>query len=743
MKVKVYYYALMAVIVITLCSRQSLFGQQGGAIEGLVTLQANGQPLCGASVLVAPAARRAITDENGRYRISGLPPGRYEVMAHMHPLGDAKRTVKLEGEETVTVDFALAIAPIHEEITVTAAGREQLPLETFQSVTSLELADLMTKAATSLGEVLEGEAGVAKRSFGPGSSRPVIRGFDGDRVLIMQDGMPTGTLGSQSGDHAEPVDVGTIERVEVVRGPATLLYGTNALGGVVNVITEHHQEHEHAHVGVRGFLTGTGGTNNGLAGGSGGFEWGAGQWLLIGVGGGTRNGDYSSPSGVVANSGAQIKNTAVSLGRFGGRGFFRANYGIQDGLYGVPVHLHSHAQVEEASNHADDHEHGPVKLDWRRQNARLTGGLLNLGSSVEKFTVNLDYSDWHHQELAGGVVGTEFFNRQWSYRAFFNQKPKGSWIGSFGVNGLRRSYKVRGEEQITPEVTQTGFAIFGLEEVSVRQVRLQAGGRLETNRYHPKQRPERSFTGFSGSAGVNLPLWPNGVAVASYSYSYRAPAIEELYNYGPHHGNLAFEIGDPNLARERANGVELGLRHRSARLHAEAGFFYYRLSDYVYLAPTGKIEDGLAVAAYRQADARYRGAEALVHIGLRPQVWLNLGMDTVNAELRDTRTPLPRIPPLRGRIGLEAQRGNFSIKPELTLVARQDRVYVNETPTAGYALLNLDGSYTLVRRNALHILSVSLFNATDRLYLNHVSLIKDYVPEIGRGVRLAYTVRFF
>ncbi len=706
--------------------------QASGSIQGKVTLQATGDPLRRASVLVSQLGRKAETGPDGSYQITGVPPGKYEVMAHMHPLADARRGVEVTAGGVATVDFALVLAPIHEEVTVTAAGRPQLPLETFQPVTSLEVIDLAPRAAASLGEVLEGELGVTKRSLGPGTSRPIIRGFDGDRVLILQDGMPSGTLSSQSGDHGEPVNVGTVERIEVVRGPATLLYGTNAIGGVVNVITDHHQEHQHPHEGVRGFLAGLGGTNNGSGGASGGLEVGAGNWLLLASGGGTRSGDYSTPLGTVANSATGIRNATAGAGRYSDAGFFRLNYGVQDGLYGIPLDPHHREHGEE-----------PVELKWRRQNVRLTGGVTSGNAVVENITGDLDVSDWHHQELAGGAVGTEFFNRQYSYRAMFTQRPRRRLLGSFGVNGLYRSYKVRGEEQVTPPVTQTSFALFGLEEIPLERVRLQLGGRVETNRYSPAGRPSRAFTGFSGSAGLNTPLWRDGAFVASYSNSYRAPAIEELYNYGPHHGNLAFEIGDPNLGRERANGLEAGLRHRALRLHAEVSLFYYHLGNYVHLAPTDEYEEGLVVAGYRQADSRYLGGEALLHAEIRPELWLNLGIDAVQAQLRETGTPLPRIPPLRGRVGLQVRRGNWGLKPELVMAADQSRVYVNEARTPGYATLNLAADYTLTRKHALQIFSVSVYNAADRLYRNHSSLIRQFAPEMGRGVRFAYTVRFF
>jgi len=178
-------------------------------------------------------------------------------------------------------------------------------------------------------------------------------------------------------------------------------------------------------------------------------------------------------------------------------------------------------------------------------------------------------------------------------------------------------------------------------------------------------------------------------------------------------------------------------------VHAEANFFRYRLDDYVYLAPTSQYEHGLVVARYLQGGARYLGGEALLHMGLHPSAWLYLGLDAVNAELTAAGTPLPRIPPLRGRIGVEASWRDLRLQPELVLVNRQDRLYTNETATAGYAVANLTASYTITRRHGLHMMSASLFNAADRLYRNHASLIKAYAPEAGRGVRVAYTVRFF
>lgn len=728
----------------------TVFAQAPGTLRGTVRLEAQDAVLPHAMVLITKLGRSTLTGPDGTYEFTGIPAGEHEVLAHLHPLADERRTVRVPAGGVATLDFGLRIAPLHEEITVTATGREEAALDVIQAASSMELAQILPLASTGLGELLERQPGVSKRSYGPGSSRPVIRGFDGDRVLILQDGMPSGTLSSQSGDHGEPVDPSTIDRIEVVRGPATLLYGTNALGGVVNVITDHHQEHTHAHQGVRGYLTGAGGSANAHGGGGTGFELGLGPWLLTASGGGARTGDYSTPAGTVHNSGTEIKNAAVTLARYGERGYLRGGYGEYRGLYGIPEieledHIHDHAGAAgwTAPAYEPDHHHeGPLRLRWRRQAAHLGGGLERIGGPLEQFTFRVNYTDWNHRELVGAETGTQFFNRQFSYRAVFDQRQAGRFGGRFGVQGLRRSYRVEGEEQVTPAVTQDGFAVYALEQYAMERVRFQFGGRLETNRYQPEARINRTFTGFSGSVGMNARLWKDGAFVAAFTHSYRAPSVEELYNYGPHHGNLAFEIGNPQLGRERANGFETGVRHYSPRLHAQASFFYYRIGDYVYLAPTGEVEHGLRVARYTQGDSRYVGGEAALHFGLRPSLWLNLDLDAVDAALIPSKTPLPRIPPLRGRISLQGRIRDFTVEPELVLAGRQAKLYTGETPTAGYATANLVSSYTLARRRALHIFSVNLFNATNRLYRNHVSLIKDFAPEIGRGVRVSYTVRF-
>jgi iron complex outermembrane receptor protein len=585
-----------------------------------------------------------------------------------------------------------------------------------------------------LGDILENEPGIAKRTFGPGTSRPVIRGFDGDRVLVLQDGNRVGGLGFESGDHAEPVDVLTVEKVEIVKGPATLLYGSSAIGGVVNTISGH----DSAHKGFNGYVTGIGSTNGPQGGGSGGFEYGTDKWLIWGSGGGQGSGDYNTPIGHVQNSFSREASAAAGFGYYPTKGFFSFNYHFDKRRYGIPF---------------DPAEEDPevVFLNPKRNSFEFKGGFRDTHSFIEAGTFTAQYNHYTHGEINSftNEVNTAFTNKTFLYQGVFDQQKKGRLSGRFGFWGLHRDFAATGEEALAPPTKGNAIAVFGLETLDFEHLAVQFGGRLENNRYNPEETeqrgilPDRSFTGFSGAVGIRVPTWEGGALVANYSHSYRAPALEELYNNGPHPGNLAFEIGDPNLNRELGDGFDFGLRHSSKRVRFEANGFYYHIKDFIFLAPTGEIEDGLTVAEYVQGTTRYAGTEARFDAALHPAIWLNLGLDYVNAKLTETDTPLPRIPPLRGRVGLELRFKGLLVNPEVVMADHQDRIFPTETATAGYAVFNVSGSYLIARQHAAHIFSFNFFNVGDTLYRNHLSFIKEFAPEMGRGLRVTYTLRFY
>ena len=712
-------------------------GQTAGAVRGRVTLGGTGSSLHNADVLIPRLGLKTGTGEDGSFEFKSVPAGTWDVLAHMHSLGDQRRAVEVQAGGTATVDFELSLSPVREQVTVTATGRAETGIEAIMSTLSVSSLDLAGKSgSTSLGDLLENQTGIAKRSVGPGTTRPVVRGFDGDRVLVLEDGIRTGSLSAQSGDHGEPIDPALVERIEVVRGPATLLYGSSAIGGVINAISPQHDLHEKPHAGLSGSVSATGGTANAQGGGAGNFRYGVNDWQLWGGYGGMRTGDYNTPIGEIHNSHTKLNNARFGVGRFTNKTSWSFGYALQDGRYGVP-------SEEEADEPGHGHGHeGDVDLTFRRHQTRFTGSVRDF-SVFDQFTLKLNYTDWRHNELEGDEIGTRFFNKQFIYRGEFQERRRGLRTGTFGFWGMSRDFKAEGEEALSPPVNQNGFAAFTLQQFDFEKFRLQLGGRIEHNRFAPQGLKNRSFTGLSGSAGVNVPIWEGGVFAAALTQSYRAPSLEELYFNGPHPGTGLFEVGNVNLNRERSLGQDVSIRHQGRRFRGELNFFHYRITDFMYYAATGHFEDGLPEAEVEQATSRYIGSEARVSAAVSNHTWLHAGMDSVGAQLVQSSIPLPRIPPVRFRLGFENTWGGLSVRPEWIFARRQDRVFTIEDPTAGYAVPNITATYSVARRHALHVFGVNFFNVSNRLYRNHLSLIKEFAPEIGRGVRFSYTVNFY
>jgi iron complex outermembrane recepter protein len=726
------YRSILISVILSLCAVIAA-AQSSGTITGTVRLSDSKSTIHGATVQVIETKVSTVTDDAGAFRLENIPAGTFTILVHQEGFRDSSRKVDVVGGTSVNADFELVIAGLSESVTVSASGTAQSTFEAIASVTTMNASQITERAAVGLGDVLNAEPGVNKRSSGPGTSRPVIRGFDGDRVLVAADGVGVGSLGSQSGDHSEPVDTLALERIEVVKGPATLLYGSNAIGGVVNAISG---RDEGSHPGLRGYLSGIAGTNNKQGAASAGIEYGTGNWLFWGNGSAQRTSDYKAGGdfGTVFNTFTRNASGGGGLGYYTDRAFFNVNYNYYQSRYGIPLDFFE-----------QEPELRTIKL--HRNNFKTNFGYNEPVGFVSNMKFTIDLSRYQHQEIADGEVGTTFRNNVAAYRGTFEQKSFRKLTGRFGFSGFQRDYSTEGAETlIKGPVKQNSFAVFGLEELKFERVTLQFGGRVENNRFRPTDPDlrDRDFTGLSGAAGARFALWEGGAFVANFTHGFRAPALEELYNFGPHDGTLAFEIGNPNLRPEVSNGIDLSLRQQNSRVKAEFNVFYYRFKDYVFLAPTGQDDpdSGFPIARYLQNNSRFMGTEFSLDVAAHKNLNILSGIDYVNAELADGR-PLPRIPPIRARLGLDIHRGNLSVRPEFVAVGRQDRVFDNETPTAGYGVANITASYIIARTHYAHLFSVSAYNLNNKLYYNHISFIKDISPEIGRGVRFSYTVRFF
>ncbi len=734
--------SFLTIIFLFSCALLPVFAQASGSISGRVTYTENQTPLHDVSVQLVGLKLSATTDDDGNYKFENLPAGRYTITVQSDGFSTSAKTIVLAAGANSVVSFSLSIGGVREQVTVTASGAEQSTFDSFQSVGVVGANEIAQRNPTSIGEVLEREPGVAKRSFGPGTARPVIRGFDGDRVLVLQNGVRVGSVGSGSGDHGEPIDPLGVERLEIVKGPATLLYGSSAIGGVVNAVGF---EDDDKHPGFRGSFAALGGTNNKQAGAGGNLEYGYKNFLFFGSASRQRAGDYFTPLGRVPNSGSRSTNFLSGVGYFRDKGFVRGSYNYYTSRYGVPF-----AGLIESGGESNDEE---IDLKLRRHNFRINAGFREIDSFVTSGNFKIDYTDYRHNELADNVIGTQFDNDTFSYRGVFEQKKYGKLTGRFGFESFNRNFLNTGKELLVDgRVKQNMFSAFGLEELDFGRVSFQFGARLEKNKYLAENVDlrDRDFTGLSAAAGVRVKLWEGGAFVANYSNSYRAPALEELYNNGAHIGTISFEVGNQNLRRERSNGIDFAVRHQSRRFRFDVGAYYYRLKDFIYFAfadldGDGAIdrEDGLPLSFYSQGNSRYVGAEVNFDADINKYVNFFFNADVVRAKLTSEDLNLPRIPPSRARIGTDLRYKNLSVRPEAVFAGAQNRLYPLEMRTAGYGVFNLGASYIVGTDHFAHVFGVNAYNLFNKEYRNHLSFIKDLAPEIGRGVRFNYTIRFF
>jgi iron complex outermembrane recepter protein len=763
-----------AIFAAALVAAPVAVAQEGGSIHGRVTFESTGDPVHGAIVLVVGTGRTTTTDEQGRFVVQNVRPGTYEVLAQREHLSTTRQVVTVLAEREVEVDFRLQLRPIHEEVTVTATTTgPATTFEAFNSIQSFDTFDAVRSAAPTLADLVQAAPGVEIRSFGPGSSRPIIRGFDGDRVLIMKDGVRSGDLSSQSGDHGTTLDPGALDRVEIVRGPATLLYGSNAVGGVVHAVTPQEAFRRSPFTGWRGQLLSDAGTANGQAGANANVQYGTSGWMFWAGGGSRRSGDYETPIGTVEHSASRLSNGRVGVGYTGTRTFFGLGYDAERGRYGVPFAGEFHGHGDDDEGHAEgDHDEEIVNLLPRRQNIRLDVGARNLQNAfVDTARVVVSYLDWRHDEveIEDGVdeLATRFDNRTVVLRAELEQRRVGRLSGRMGISSEFRDYEAAGDEALANPTTQRSFAAFAYEELDFGPARLMFGGRIDRTSYNTEERHgpdipatgghvhgddeilppatrDRSFTGGSASVGLHLGVAPGTALVTTLTRSYRAPSLEELYNFGPHVGNLAFEIGNTNLARESTIGLDVSIRHRSPRFRSEFSTFLYSIDSFVF-ADRDDDESirGLPVAQFLQGDSRFTGFDGQGSIRAHEHLWVNAGVGFTRARLTTLDEAVPRIPPLHGRVSLDVPWGGFTVSPEVVWAARQSRVFRDETDTAGYALFNLTASYVLPRPHFAHIFSISGRNLTNELYRRHTSFIKDLAPEMGRSLRISYGVRFF
>jgi iron complex outermembrane recepter protein len=735
----------LGLVVSCLMAAPVLGAQPGVRLSGLLLNSVTGAPVQG-TIAIDELNQQVASAPDGTFTFENVAPGKYHV------------TVRAEKFRTGRSDLTVAANPpaltltidpeIHYEEVVSVSPDARSAFESYQPTTVLAGQELDKQLEMSLGETLQNQPGLASRSFGPAPARPVIRGLDGDRVLILQDGQRVGDLSSQSGDHGVPINPAAAQKIEVVRGPATLLYGANAIGGLVNVITDEIPTRKQQ--GTSGSFTTDLGSAAKEAGAAGDVHWGNGTFALHVGGGGRRSGDVDTPEGEVENSQSRNGLANVGLSWTGEKGYFGGSYGYDDTKYGIPI-------VEE----------GQVSLTPRRHSFSLRSGAENLTGAFSSFRATLGVRRYRHDELEGDEIGTQFRNNTTELEVMAGHRAMGRLKGSVGGWVLDRAFSAEGEEALSPAVDQRGLAGFIYEELSWPHVTVQFGGRVDHTRYDIEVGEARDFTEVSTSAGLLLqPAAANDRVTVAFSVARAArnPALEELYFFGNHLGNFAFEIGNPNLEAEHGIGFDASLRWRTTRASGEVTFFRNAISNYIFRNPISQaefaarvadiegrfpdreIEDGFDTELQRieftARDSVLQGIEAHTDITVVPQLVAEVGVDYVRGWLQDTDDPLPRIPPFRVRIGLRYQYNAFQAGGEVVHAADQDRVFGEETPTDGYTIGKVFAAYSIQAGVTTHTITARLDNVADTTYRNHLSLIKELVPEMGRNFKLLYNVKF-
>jgi len=658
-----------------------------------------------------------------------------------------------------------------DEVVITGAPIARTVSQLAQPVLVLQDEKLLELQAPQLGEVLGDEPGVSQTYFGPGASRPVIRGLGGDNIRVLENGLGLLDVSAVSPDHAVSLEPLLTRRIEVVRGPSALLYGPFAIGGVVNVITTRIPD-EPIDVPLRGVLEGRGNSVNSegagvavLEGGYRGFAF-----HLDGFARKTDNisipGFARSPQlraidplppgereeqGVLVNSALETQGGAGGVSYVWDGGYVGLAPSVYDTTYGIPG---APSTFIELSNRRLDFA---SELDSPLPHLTTVKGKLGL--------VDYEHTENELTVQQGAVVGTEFKNRGYDLRLEGLHAPLAGFEGAFGFESYYADFDATGAEAFAPPSITAIQSLFAFEDVNVEPVRVQLAGRVDFSSvdadaaagFGPAD--SRDFvTGGASVGAIYTPVDPYSIAF-TVVYTQRPPNAVELYADGPHLATQQYEIGDRNLSSQESLGLELLVRKSTGRVTGSVGGFYNRFDNFIDLFPTGEFidiserthghshggESILPVFQFENTPADFAGmeAEATVHVfeAAPHSVDLDLQADYVYAQNRDTGEPLPYIPPFRLGADLVYAFREFSADLSMLWAREQDEVPEYLLPTDGYVWLGAGMSYQFTFERANVNLYLRGFNLLDQDARVATSTLKDVAPLPGAGALFGFRLR--
>ena len=678
---------------------------------------------------------------------------------------------------------------------IVTAPLQQSERDVLQGTSVLTGEALTRNLRPTLGETLARLPGVSATSFGPSASRPILRGFQGERIRVLTDGIGSIDVSNTSVDHAVIIDPLLAERIEVLRGPSALLFGSSAVGGVVNVIdTRIPRTVPENGYRVNGIANYGSAANERSVEAAGDVAVGKhlvlhadGSYLKsddLEIGGyalsrqaraavlsqvglpqavepGEEPIDFAGAAqikGRLPNSFSKTWTAGVGASIITDTGSLGVSYSHYDSFYGVPIRYATEVGQEQEA----------PRLDIVQNRYDLRGEIETGGGFLERIRVRLGHADYRHFELEeDGSVGTAFYNNGTEGRLELVQANRGGWSGASGVQYFNRLFNVVGEEAFLPrnETNQTG--LFTLQQFNSGAFRAEGGLRYEWSDLNARNDEEsrfftgqRSFNALSGSLGASYALSDAVRVGINGSRTERAPSGEELFANGGHAGTQAYELGDPNFRLEKSWGLEATLHAHTDRVSFDASAYYNWFSNYISenqvgpevcqaattlygRDPADAGEVDLPCFQYQQADARYYGFEAnlsatLFQIG-ETRINGDVLGDYVHANVVD-QGPIPRIPPARVLGGIEAQGGQFTLRGEVEHLFDQKRIAAFETPTKDYTIVNASVSLSPFGRDSKTTLLLSANNMFDVNVRRHASFLKDFAPLAGRDLRA--TIRF-
>ena len=653
----------------------------------------------------------------------------------------------------------------HADDAIVVTGVRRRAEDVLGGISVLSGQELTTAIRPSIGDTLTRLPGVSASSFGPTASRPILRGLGGDRIRVLTDGIGSFDVSASSADHAVAINPLTADRIEVLRGPAALPFGSSAIGGVVNVIDSRIPRRVERPFHLDATVGYASAADERSAGASLSVPV-LGNFVLHGDAAFSRSDDLRTGGHLLsadlrdearASASPDIRALADLRGRLpntkarsddfaGGVAYVDGplNIGVSvarhTALYGVPLRysLDPDAEVEAPR----------IDVEQTRIDARAE---IPLSGAFSQLRFRAGAARYHHDELEpDGAIGSSFFTRGGEGRIDLAQADRNGWEGTTGLQGVTRRVFIVGEEKFLPESRQKQFGIFTLQSLKRGPLRLEGGLRYERSRLSAKPDAdignpslERSFNALSLSGGATFDVGGGWKAGLNLSRTVRSPSIEELFAGGPHAGTQAFEIGNPDLDTERSVGIEASVKHSSGPFNLTATAYASRFSNFIYQSPTGEVEDDLPVYLYRQGKAHYYGFELEVDAKLGMALGVNWGAEVVADATRATIKgfgPAPQIPPLRLLGALTGVRGPFDGRVEVERVFAQRRNADFETETQGFTLVNLGLDWHPLEDRPELTLGLTANNLFDVVARRHASLLKDYAPLAGRDIRL--TARF-